>query len=184
MSDTLQGRRLVAAGLTALMAAAMGACSSGGPDHGKIVGDAYIAPELDRVIDLPGMTIHLVEEVEEMDSTLSRTCPYPERRLARAREADSAAIGNAWVTRDRFLTGIIRRTVRSNPQAQFVIDSVQPGRYRLWADTVVGEKRWNWLQRVRIRAGDSTRVNLSNANADEDPLRCYMIPGSDGFLFR
>ena len=161
--------RLVAA--VAGMALAV-SCSSDGPAHGKIVGDVYIAPAMDREVSLAGATVRLVAEVEDFDSTLARACPYPDRRLARAREATAEGVRRSWDVRQRFLSRMTRRVVRANAAATYRIDSIEPGRYRLWADTVVGDDRWTWLHPVRIRAGDSLRVNLSNANADENPFQC------------
>jgi hypothetical protein len=46
------------------------------------------------------------------------------------------------------------------------------GRHLLWADTVLGTRRWTWLQRIRVRSGDTVRVNFTSDNADENPFRC------------
>ncbi|MBW3631141.1 MAG: hypothetical protein KY464_17860, partial [Gemmatimonadetes bacterium] len=64
------------------------------------------------------------------------------------------------------------RTVRTGPRAEFAIDSIEPGEYRLWADTVIDAEHWTWLEPVAIEAGDSIRLNLTNANVDENPFRC------------
>jgi hypothetical protein len=77
----------------------------------------------------------------------------------------------AWAGRAELLGGLVQVVVSTDSLARFAAE-VPPGRYRLWADTTVGTTRWSWLQPVTLRAGDSVRVNLSNANPDVNPFRC------------
>jgi hypothetical protein len=37
---------------------------------------------------------------------------------------------------------------------------------------VVGSDRWTWLEAVTVPDGDSARVDLTNANPDDNPFRC------------
>ena len=167
-----------------------------GPKYGKVVGDAYLVMGMERELDLTGVPVHLVAEleddeetprVEHLDTILANICVQRDRFIARAREAaegrgaaaaESLAVqtrdayDRGWRARDRLLADAVRRTVRTSPRAEFFIDSIEPGEYRLWADTVIDEERWSWLHPVQIEAGDSLRVNLSNANVDENPFRC------------
>ncbi len=140
--------------------AALAAC--GDPEPGTIVGDVFLAEQMGQEVNLAGAPVHLIPEAEEIDTTLARLCP-PRQGGAEER---------AWRERARILRARAQRTVRTNPRAQFVMDSVAPGRYRLWADTTVDGTRWTWLEPVRIRGGDTVRANLSNANPDENPFRC------------
>ena len=163
--------------------------------YGEIVGDAYLVVDMGREVDLAGVAVHLVEELEDQDSTprvenldtiLNNICVQRDRFIARAREGvtggaaatDSLraltldAYARGWRARNRLLQGAIRRTVRTNERAEFAIDSIEPGEYRLWTDTVIDAEHWTWLEPVEIEAGDSIRVNLSNANVDDNPFRC------------
>ena len=166
------------------------------PRHGKIVGDAFLVIGMEREVDLAGVPVHLVAEleddeetprVEHLDTILANICVQRDRFIARAREeaegrgpaaADSLAVltrdafARGWRARDRLLSDAVRRTVRTGSRAEFLIDSIEPGEYRLWADTVIDAERWSWLEPVEIEAGDSIRVNLNNANVDENPFRC------------
>lgn len=145
----------------------------GGRGPGVVQGDAYLAEDIGREVNLAGLTVRLVEagEKAELDSLLAREA-CPSRTGAAAPGAEAQARERAWRERARILGARTVRTVTSNRGAQFVFDSVPPGRYRLWADTVVDSTRWTWLQPLRVRGGDTIRTNLSNANPDENPFRC------------
>jgi hypothetical protein len=185
----------LARGLGLLLLASLAACSDG-PDHGKIFGDAYLVVGVGREVDLAGVDIHLVSELEDQDSTprvenldtiLANICVQRDRFIARAREGAAGrgaaatdslaaltrdAYARGWRARNRLLQGVVRRTVRTDERARFVIDSIEPGEYRLWADTVIDAEHRTWLSPVEIEAGDSIRLNLSNGNLDENPFRC------------
>ncbi|MDQ3556055.1 MAG: carboxypeptidase-like regulatory domain-containing protein [Gemmatimonadota bacterium] len=163
--------------VSVLLALGTAACSAGSPGAGKIVGDAYLVLDSGEEINLVGIAVRLVRENAEIDSVLARICVERDRELARRRQTgDSIGVRNAseraWQERERVLGGRSRRTVTTSPEARFAIDSVPAGRYRLWAEATANGTRWSWLHRVRIRAGDSIRVNLSNANIDDNPFRC------------
>ena len=144
-----------------LALALLAGCGGGTP--GTVVGDAYLAEELGKEVNLVGVPVRLVEDWPELDSALAQTCP---------RAASEATREQAWRARESILNERVRGAVVSNPEAQFAIDSVKPGRYRLWADTIIGDRRWTWLQPVNVRPGDTVRLNLTNANTDENPFRC------------
>ena len=167
-----------------------------GPKYGKVVGDAYLVIGMERELDLTGVPVHLVAELEDEDSTrrvehldtvLANICVQRDRFIARARDAAEGrgaaaaeslrvltrdAYDRGWRARDRLLRAAIVKTVHTGARAEFLIDSIEPGEYRLWADTVIDAEHWSWLEPVRLEAGDSVRVNLSNANVDENPFRC------------
>ena len=147
--------------------AALPAC--GDPEPGTLVGDVFLAEHMGQEVNLTGAPVHLIPEAEEIDTTLARLCP-PREGGAAPRSGE--AVERAWGERARLLQARAQRTVRTNEQAQFVMDSVAPGRYRLWADTTVDGTRWTWLHSVRVTPGDTVRANLTNANPDENPFRC------------
>ncbi len=144
------------------------AASCGNPQPGTIVGDMFLAEDLSRQINLAGAPVHLLPHEAALDSALARICPNRRGAAAPSRAAQE----QAWRKRERILSAQARRTVTTGAQAEFALDSVPPGRYRLWADTTVGGARWTWLHPVTVRPGDTLRVALSNANSDEDPFRC------------
>jgi hypothetical protein len=178
-----------------LLLLSLAACRRG-PPHGKIVGDAYLVVDLGREVDLAGIDVHLVKEleddeetprVENLDTILANICVQRDRFIARAREEATArgaaatdslatlardAYARGWRARNRLLQDAVLRTVRTNDRAQFAIDSIQPGEYRLWADTVIDAEHWTWLEPVEIEKGDSIRLNLSTGNVDDNPFRC------------
>lgn len=156
--------RTILAGLCA----ALGLAACGDSTPGTVVGDAYIVLETGQEVSFGGLRVGLIPEAEELDTMLARVCP---RRDA-STGVDSAAQEEAWRRRARLLSRRAQRTVTASAAAQFVIDTVAPGEYRVWADTAYGGTRWTWLQPVRVRSGDTVRVNLSNANPDENPFRC------------
>src|ERR1700741_1723349 len=151
---------------TAVLAAAcLVVAGCGEPRPGVVQGDAFLAHDIGREVNLPGLRVHLVREPEEeaeLDSLLARACPSP---------ADSTRAA-AWSERARILTPLVVRSATADGGARFRIDSVSPGAYRLWADTMVNDTRWTWLHPFTVRAGDSVRVNLTNSNPDENPFRC------------
>jgi hypothetical protein len=75
--------------------------------------------------------------------------------------------------------GAAQRSARVDGDGHVDTDSLarysleaRAGRHLLWADTVLGTRRWTWPQRIRVRAGDTVRVNFTSDNADENPFRC------------
>lgn len=155
--------RSLLAGMTLTLAAA--ACGGGGT--GTVIGDAYLVEDMGAQASLAGLRVYLLEAEKparaEMDTALARLCPPGGDRAAEAR---------AWAERGRILSALALRATVTDARAAFVFDSVPPGRYRLWADTTVGEGRWSWLAEVRVQPGDTLRANLSNGNPDENPFRC------------
>jgi hypothetical protein len=152
--------------LAFLLVASGPAC--GNPQPGIIVGEMFLAEDLSRQIDLAGARVHLLPHEAELDSALARICPTRGGAAAPSRATQE----QAWRDRERIRSAEARRSVTTSSQAAFSMDSVPPGRYRLWADTTVGAARWTWLHPVTVRPGDTLRVALSNANSDEDPFRC------------
>lgn len=141
--------------------ALLAACGRGEP--ATVAGDAFLAEGLGSEINLAGMPVRLLPDEAELDSALARLCPRggaPEQR------------SRAWAQRNQVLGSRTLQTTVTDPEAQFVFDSVPGGRFRLWADTTVEGKRWTWLHRIQARGGDTLRADLSNANSDEDPFRC------------
>jgi hypothetical protein len=146
---------------------ALAACGDDGP--GVVTGDAFLV-QLESDVNLAGMPVHLVAGDEvQIDSALAKLCPPREG-------ADSAAIAGAharaWRERGRILQARRTHSTEASIQARFTFDSVAPGEYRVWADTTVVGERWTWLAAVRVRGGDTARVDLTSANPDENPFRC------------
>jgi hypothetical protein len=164
-----------------LWLAALVACNR--PTHGKIVGDAYIAEDVGREVNLVGAPVHLIAEPDRdtanLDSTLANICVQRDRFIAQAGPGAEAvrsrtldAYQRAWRARNRLLQGMARRDARTNARAQFLLDSIEPGKYRVWSDTLIAGEHWTWLEQVAIEAGDSIRLNLTNGNVDTNPFRC------------
>lgn len=121
-------------------------------------------------LNLGSIEVHMVPDRIELDSALLRRCPNRDLSV----RPDSASVAAAWEQRRELLQLNSRRATRADAQARFVIDSVAPGSYRLWADTIVDGEHYTWLRRVFVRSGaDTVRANLSNGNLDEDPFRCF-----------
>lgn len=164
-----------------LLLGLLGACSE--PEPGTIVGDLYLALGPGRELNFADTEVRLVEDfdltlIDQLDSLLAPICVERNRRIRSAlgtpgeAEALEGASRWAWAERERLLEGRTLRRVRTSPRATFVFDSVPPGKYRLWADTELEGERWSWLARVSLGPGDSLRVNLSNANVDDNPFVC------------
>lgn len=154
-------------GACAALAVLLAGC--GEPAPGTVVGDAFLAQNVDQHVELAAMPVHLLRPVEELDSTLTRLCP-PRRPDGGPPPAEAWARG--WEERRRILRPLAVRTAVTDARARFTLDTVPPGTYLVWADTALGEKRWTWLHPVTVRPGDTLRVDLTNANPDENPLRC------------
>ena len=163
---------------TLLVGAALfaGGCSGDG-EPATLVGDVYIALASGEEVNVAENRVHLVTESAELDSALARVCTrLGEETTGLRRDADSATLAQAsdraWSERERILSRYVEKTVVTGDNAQFAIDSVPSGKYRLWSEATVDGNRWAWLHPVRVRPGDSVRVNLSNANTDDNPFRC------------
>ncbi len=166
--------------LVPLAALLLAAC---GPDApGTVQGDLFIVTANGDQIDLLGRAVHLIPESDEfrIDSIIQPVCATRAADLARipadgtprADSLRSAALERAWAERERVMKPYARRVVRTGQGARFAFDTVAPGEYRVWADAVVEGDRWSWTPRIRVRPGDTVRVDLSNGNPDEDPFRC------------
>lgn len=192
------GRRLC---LVAAAAAGVAGCDR--PTHGTIYGDVYLAEDITSITDLTGLTIRLVVEPDRdtanLDTTLAAICTQRDRYIAtslgeppetRRMNVDSLgelgrdANERGWRARARMLAAFVSGESRTDERATYHIDSVTPGEYRLWADTVIDTRRWSWLRPVRIEAGDSVKLDLTNANSDENPFRCVPPPRENPFTDR
>lgn len=152
-----------------LAAAVLLAGCGGEKAPGMVVGDAFLAQNIDQQINLAALPVHLLRTDEMLDSTLAPLCPP---RGPGDTPPPPEAWARGWQARKAILRPLVLRSTVTNDQAQFALDSVAPGEYLLWADTVLSEKRWTWLAPIRVRSGDTLRLNLTNDNPDENPLRC------------
>lgn len=171
----------------ALLSAA--ACTSPPQQPGTVTGYVYVVLATGEQVTNASRQVHLLDDTPALDSALMQVCVGLQREVAalrsvastapeRVRELRDSASNRAWEARTRTLQARSLRSVPIDGEAQYVLDSVASGRYRLWADAVVQEERWSWLHPINVRGGDTLTLNLSNANADEDPFRCQM--GRDG----
>lgn len=163
-------RRAAAGWIAAVLVAGCG----GEKAPGMVVGDAFLAQNIDQQVNLAAMPVHLLRTEETLDSTLAPLCPP---RGPGDAPPPPEAWARGWEARKTTLRPLVLRSTVTNDQAQFALDSVPPGRYLLWADTVLSEKRWTWLAPVRVESGDTLRLNLTNDNPDENPLRCAPMDG-------
>jgi hypothetical protein len=157
-----------------MAAVLLAGCGGGEKAPGMVVGDAFLAQNIDQQVNLAALPVHLLRTEETLDSTLAPLCPP---RGPNDTPPPPQAWARGWEARKTILRPLVLRSVVTNEQAQFALDSVPPGEYLLWADTVLSEKRWTWLAPIRIRSGDTLRVNLTNDNPDENPLRCPPMDG-------
>ena len=139
---------------------------------GRVVGDAFLAQNLDSQVNLARMPVHLLRTEETLDSTLAPLCPP---RGPAGAPPPPEAWARGWEARRGVLRPLVLRSAVTDDQARFAFDSVAPGEYLVWADTALTEKRWTWLAAITVGSGDSMRINLTNDNADENPLRCGPI---------
>ncbi|HEX2208711.1 MAG TPA: carboxypeptidase-like regulatory domain-containing protein [Longimicrobium sp.] len=151
------------------MAAVLLAACGGEKAPGTVVGDAFMAQNIDQQINLAGMPVHLLRTEETLDSTLAPLCPP-------RGPGQEPAWERGWQARKNLLRPLVLRSTVTDAQARFAMDSVPPGEYLVWADTVLTERRWTWLSPIRVRPGDTLRINLTNDNSDENYLRCGPPP--------
>lgn len=142
-------------------------------------------------MDLIGLPIRLLREPHRdstsVDSLLADICEQRDRYIAQATAqlSDSSALARdslqrltrdaydrSWRARNRILQGMIARETSADGRAHYRIEQIEPGNYRVWSDTIIDTDHWSWLEAVRISAGDSIRLNLSNDNVDSNPFRC------------
>ena len=139
------------------------------PGPAVVLGDVYLAEDPASEQSLGSIAVHLIRELPQLDSALVRICPDRGDTIT----TDSSARAAAWVSRGELLGAYTLRTTTATAEARFVMDSVLPGRYRLWADTVIDNVHWTWLEELFVAGDDSVRLNLTNSNADVDPFLCY-----------
>jgi FtsP/CotA-like multicopper oxidase with cupredoxin domain len=157
-----------------IAAVLLAGCGGGEKAPGMVVGDAFLAQNIDQQVNLAALPVHLLRTEETLDSTLAPLCPP---RGPNDTPPPPQAWARGWEARKTILRPLVLRSVVTNEQAQFAFDSVPPGEYLVWADTVLSEKRWTWLAPIRVRSGDTLRINLTNDNPDENPLRCPPMDG-------
>lgn len=189
----LRGRAFLP--LAVSMAALLLAACEPGDRSGTIVGQLYIILASGNEAKIESRPVRLIPENIRLDSALSALCIRRNRAVeALARTADSlralpasperdsayaqlsvarrAATEEAMRDRAAILERRTLRTVQTRPDATFTIDSVAPGKYRLWSDASLRSSHWNWLYPVRVRGGDTVRVSLNNSTIDDEPLKC------------
>jgi hypothetical protein len=168
-------RRTRTAALALAGLVGLAACSGGGP--GVVTGQAFLDLASGRSISLAGAAVSLVPDEETLDSALVKLCERRDAEAARDGGAvDTAALRaateRAFAERGRILRARTALATTAGPDARFVLDSVPPGKYRVWADTTISGDRWTWLRPITVTAGDTTRADLNTANSDENPLKC------------
>jgi len=156
------------------VAVAFAAACGGEKAPGRVVGDAFLAQNIDQQVNLAALPVHLLRTEERLDSLLAPLCPP---RGPGDTPPPPEAWARGWEARRGILRPLVLRSTVTDAQAQFALDSVPPGEYLLWADTTLAEKRWTWLAPIRVRSGDTLRLNLTNDNPDENPLRCGPAKG-------
>jgi hypothetical protein len=146
----------------AVSVALLAAC---GPAEPTVVhGDVFLVEDLGKYINLAGLRVHLLKDDAQLDSALARFCP-----TRATPEVSSQA--EAWAHRNDLLASMVTDTSTTDSLARYSLEA-RAGRHLLWADTVLGTRHWTWLQRIRVRSGDTVRVNFTSDNADENPFRC------------
>jgi hypothetical protein len=148
----------------------IGSSGCGDPPPGTITGDVYLAEDPLSEQSLANIEVRLVEDGRHVDSLLLKICPDTGRVIF----ADTSARAAAWAERNRILGDHLLLTTIADSGATFVLESVPRGRYRLWADTVIGDRTLTWRTPVFVPgSGDTSRMSLTNLNSDEDPFLCY-----------
>jgi hypothetical protein len=142
--------------------ALLGGCGPAAPT--VVHGDVFLVEDLGQYINLTGLHVHLLRDDAQLDSALAQFCPT--RATPQVRNPPEA-----WTRRNDLLASLVTDTATTDSLARYALEA-SAGRHMLWADTVVGTRRWTWLQRIRVRSGDTVRVNFTSDNADENPFRC------------
>jgi len=60
--------------------------------------------------------------------------------------------------------------------AHYRFDQVTPGRYVLWAQTVIGDNHYTWWAPTVVSAGDSLKKDLDNSSEADASVHCPPIP--------
>jgi hypothetical protein len=168
--------RCIAVAALAIAPIGIVACSHG-PQYGGLQGDAYVALASGDQVNVDARTVRLLADSMSLDSALNTVCKARQKELASpaAASADSqrAISQRAWAGRNRILAPrALPVRVDAKPNGAFAIDSVRAGKYRLFADAMVNGEHWSWLAPVEVKGGVTTRINLTNETADDDPFRC------------
>lgn len=161
--------------LGAVLLALLGACGGDGP--GMVAGDVFVVLDNGAELDVVGAPVRVIPDLPSTDTALAALCRTRRDALAAGApdEARRRAVSEqAWAERARLLARGAVGGVYSAADARFRIDSVPPGRYRVWTDATVQGERWTWREPVQVR-GDSAHVSLGNHNADGDPFRCQLL---------
>jgi len=162
-----------------LLAVPLSACS-GRPSYGALAGDGYVALATGGQTSIDSRTVRLLPDAGSIDTTLAQTVCFERQKVLDGLGEDSASVASARAATERAWAGraalLTRRSlhipIAPAADGKFAVDSIGAGRYRVWADATVNGERWSWLVPVEVKGGDTTRVTLSNDNADEDPFRC------------
>lgn len=64
--------------------------------------------------------------------------------------------------RTRLISSVLREG-RTGMEAHYRIDSVSPGAYGLWAETVIGDNFYQWFATTTVRAGATEHLDLDNS---------------------
>lgn len=158
-----------------LLLAALAGCGGGGP--AVVTGDVFVVLDTGQEVDGAGAPVRLLLDRSPTDEAIARLCGERRDMLAGAGddETRATAIAWAWERRAELLAPITRAAAVTGRDARFRLDSVPPGRYRVWVETRVQGERWGWMEPVELAAGDSVHLTLGNHNADGDPFRCQLL---------
>jgi hypothetical protein len=164
-------------GALLLLPAVLASCGGdGGP--AVVTGDVFVVLDTGEEVNASGVPVRLVVDHAPGDTLLARLCGERRDMLAEAgadRETEGGILTWAEDERAELLAGITRAATTTGADAGFRLDSVRPGRYRVWVETRVQDERWGWMEPVELAGGDSVHLALGNHNADDDPFRCQLL---------
>jgi len=137
---------------------------------------AVALPEPLRVDSLPSRTALTVLRARQLDRSHQRWGPRAARTLAQTAGLDSLR-----VLQDRteasVRTALVPATARrlsTGAEGRYRFDSLDPGRYVLWAEARIGDNDYTWWAETTLAAGDAMQLALDRSRLTGPERYCHI----------
>src|SRR6266550_5421501 len=138
---------------------------------GSISGDVFLRMQNGDVKRGAGNMVALLGPADSVLTARARICTaYGELLLAAARQG-----GNPTDVVGKLDTILLRFTVASSKtgiNAHYHFDQVRPGKYILWAETMIGDNNYTWWAPVVVAGRDSVSKDLDNSTEARAAVYC------------
>jgi hypothetical protein len=166
----------------ATLALALPACN-GKRKTASVSGDVFLLMQNGDVKRGAGNTVLVLGPADSVLAVRGRICAeYGQQLIAAARQgnatSDEALASHMMTQLETSLVHLAVASSKTGINAHYRIERVPPGRYILWAQTVIGDNPYTWWAPVVTPGGDSVSKDLDNSTEAHAAVYCGEVKDS------